>query len=362
MPDPVAEPRASAVDDEFAGAAAGWNLPPLCDASELAEWLEVTLRELDWFADRWSGEAKRDNRRLCHYHYRVLAKRFGQVRLIEAPKPRLKQLQRRILDGILRHVPQHNAVHGFRSGRSILSFAAPHVGQRTVLRIDLQDFFPSVAGTRIGALFRTLGYPDDVARLLAGLCTNAAPADVWQHTKNLECLTQSRQARWRYSQVHLPQGAPTSPMLANLCAHRLDCRLAALAEAAQARYTRYADDLAFSGGESFARCARRFQHHVCATALEEGFDVNFRKTRLMRPGVQQHLAGLVVNQHLNIRRQEFDRLKAILTNCLRQGVALQNRLEHPHFQSHLDGRISFVELVNPARGRRLRKLFTQIAW
>src|SRR5581483_435849 len=144
---------------------------------------------------------------------------------------------------------------------------------RAVLRIDLQDFFPSVAGVRTEAFFRTAGYPETVADLLGGICTNATPRAVLR--------TLPVEARGVYSRPHLPQGAPTSPALANICAYRVDCRLSALAEAAEAVYTRYADDLAFSGGEEFERQAQRFAVHVAAILLEEGFAAHHRKTRIM---------------------------------------------------------------------------------
>ena len=165
-----------------------------------------------------------------------------------------------------------------------------------------------------------------------------------------------------YFQPHLPQGAPTSPALANLCAYRLDCRLAGLAAAAGAVYTRYADDLAFSGGEEFARRVKRFSTHVAAIAMEEGFKVHHRKTRIMRRGVRQHLAGIVVNDRANVRRSDFDRLKATLNNCARHGPEAQNRESHPEFRLQLKGRVSFVEMVNPARGRKLRAIFERIEW
>jgi hypothetical protein len=160
----------------------------------------------------------------------------------------------------------------------------------------------------------------------------------------------------------LPQGAPTSPALANLCAYRADCRLAGLAKSVDARYTRYADDLAFSGDEAFARNVERFAAHVAAILLEEGFSVNHRKTRIMRQGVRQHLAGLAVNRRLNVIRANFDRLKATLHNCVRPGPESQNRDAHDSFRSHLDGRVGFVETINPAKGKRLRALFEKIRW
>jgi len=171
-----------------------------------------------------------------------------------------------------------------------------------------------------------------------------------------------QEARISYSRPHLPQGAPTSPALANLCTYRVDCRLAGLAKSAGAEYTRYADDLAFSGSEALERRIERFSTHVAAILLEEGFAVNHRKTRIMRRGVRQHLAGLVANQHVNVIRSDFDRLKATLTNCVRLGPESQNRDARSHFRLHLDGRVAFVEMVNPARGARLRRILEQIRW
>jgi hypothetical protein len=169
-------------------------------------------------------------------------------------------------------------------------------------------------------------------------------------------------ARALYAWRHLPQGAPTSPSLANLCAYRIDCRLDGLAAAGGAAYTRYADDLAFSGDAEFDRGVETFALRVAAILLEEGFAVHHRKTRVMRQGVRQYLAGLVTNERVNVLRADFDRLKATLTNCVRHGPESQNREGHPEFRMHLAGKISFVEMVNPEKSARLRKIFEQIEW
>ena len=344
-----------------AEAAVAWHPPSICTVDELAVWLDTSRGDLEWFANRRRLDPKQHRERLSHYRYRPVYKRFGQVRLIEAPKPRLKAIQRRILEGILDRIPPHAAALGFRRGGSIGAFAAPHVGQNVVLKIDLQDFFPSISLARVRALFLALGYPETVADLLAGLCTNATPQEVWEHVE-LPRSEPPRAACWRYSRSHLPQGAPSSPALANLCAYRLDCRLRGLADVAGGTYTRHADDLAFSGGEEFERCIQRFQLHACAIVMEEGFAVHNRKTRIMRRGVRQQLAGLVLNEHLNVRRDDYDRLKAILTNCIRHGAQSQNLAGHPEFRLHLQGRIAFVKMINPGRAKKLGDLFQRIAW
>jgi hypothetical protein len=348
-------------------AALGWKLPAIESVGALEEWLGVSAGDLEWFSDL-GGLTHQGSPQLSHYSYRVLDKGSG-LRLIEAPKTRLKKLQRQILSQILERVPSHLTVHGFVKGRSIKSCIEHHTGQRVILRMDLQDFFPTFAARRIQTLFRTLGYPESVADRLGGISTTITPRGVWSKEvwskARLEPVIawQERQhARDLYCRPHLPQGSPTSPALANICFYRTDCRLDGLARACGATYTRYADDLAFSGGTAFERCVERFSIHVAAILLEEGFHVNHRKTRIMRQGVRQHLVGLVANRHPNIIRSDFDLLKATLTNCVRLGPESQNRAAHPQFRSHLEGRVSFVEAINAAKGMRLRKLFDQIQW
>jgi hypothetical protein len=135
-----------------------------------------------------------------------------------------------------------------------------------------------------------------------------------------------------------------------------------LARTAGAVYTRYADDLAFSGGEEFHRVVKRFSAHAAAVALEEGFSVNHHKTRVMRQGVRQQLTGVVVNRQVSLRRRDLELLEAILTNCVRFGPASQNREGLADFRAHLEGRVGFVGMVNRERGLPLRALFEAIRW
>jgi hypothetical protein len=341
------------------GSPSGWQLPSIATAGGLADWLGIRANELDWFADCRNCQRHLPEGPLRHYRYRWLPKRHGRPRLLEIPKPRLRELQRQILRRMLDNIPAHEAAHGFRPGRSVRSFAAPHAGQKIVVRMDLHNFFPSIRAGRVLGLFLAAGYPESVAVLLTRLSTHAAASDVFNQIASiedrprLECL---------YGLPHLPQGAPTSPAVANLAAYRLDCRLAAFAAASGANYTRYADDLAFSSGRELEGSAHRFHVHVTAIAFEEGFNVNTRKTRIMRAGVRQQLAGVVVNRHPNLARKHLDRLKAILHNCVVHGPQGENREGHDDFRSYLAGSVAYAEMINPARGQRLRALFNAIAW
>lgn len=344
------------------GAAEGWGVPPFETPGALAKWLNLEMNELAWMADCRTAEATLPPGPLRHYHYAWRKKRDGTARLIESPKLRLKLIQRAVLRQILGRIPVHSAAHGFCVGRSIKTFAQPHAGQPILLKLDLKDFFPRVSGARVFAIFMTAGYPEAVSRLLTGLCTNTVPGAVLDSWPSQGAAPLPASSRAFLRQPHLAQGAPTSPCLGNLAAYRFDCRLSGLAQASGAVYTRYADDLLFSGDEVFARGVDRFYIRVSAILLEEGFEVNTRKTRVMRRSVSQRAVGLVLNQGLNVPREDFDRLKAILHNCVRRGPSGENRTNHPDFAAHLSGRISHVEQVHPGRGRKLRDLFERIPW
>lgn len=344
------------------GAPRLWEVVPLETNGRVARLLGLTESELEWFADIGLLNPRSGVERLRHYTLQWRLKSDGTVRLLEVPKRRLKQLQRILLEVILAPIPVHEATHGFRPGRSIRSFAEPHVGREVVLRVDVRHFFPSITRARVVALFMTAGYPEPVALTLAGLCTMRL------HQGALEAVPvkQSGEAlfalRKRHEIPHLPQGAPTSPCLANLVAFKLDCRLSGLAKAAGARYTRYADDLLFSGDATFAAGAERFLTKVGAILMEEGFEPNPRKYRIQRQGVSQRAAGIVLNARLNPPREDYDQLKAILHNCRRFGPESQNRENHVNFKAHLQGRVTHLRWLNPAKGDRLQAAFDAIGW
>jgi RNA-directed DNA polymerase len=337
-------------------------LPQLATEADLAQWLGLTPSRLRWCADVTGRNQRHPEGPLRTYRYRWLPKPNGRSRLLEIPQTHLKLIQRKILDAILIAIPPHEAAHGFRPGRSILTNSEPHCGKQIVLRFDLRDFFPSVSCTRVFRIFRTFGYPVRVSRLLTGLCTTRLPRDVWDGRPH-PAVDGSDHATWQHlASRHLPQGAPTSPALANLAAYRLDCRLAKLASSVGAEYTRYADDLAISGGEELARMRRRITVLVAVIALEEGFAMQHRKTRIMSRGGRQTIAGVVVNVRPNLPRAVFDLLKAILTNCVRHGPASQNRENRSDFRAYLSGRVSHFASVNPNRGRKLWLIFDRIEW
>ncbi len=317
------------------------NLPNLSNPGQLADWLGISPEMLIRFADKKGLSNRTDNVFAPHYRFHIHTKPSGGLRLIEEPKPMLKKLQRRILSDLLNLIPPSPAAHGFTIGRDCLSAAALHAGEEMVMCFDLQSFFPSVSHARIFGLFRTLGYPQAVAQDLTGLSTLATPSHVLtQHTFQQSNLLAHR---------HLPQGAPTSPALANLSTFNLDRRLNGLARRFDARYTRYADDMTFSGA---ANIARPLLHIVPQIVSDEGFTLNPPKTRVQHRTCRQFTTGLVVNQKINIPRRNYDQLKATIHHLKNPD---DPRRKDPGFLASLSGRITWVERVNPARGHKLRE-------
>lgn len=338
------------------------QIPHWDTAADIAAWLKLEPSMLEWFADRKCLERRVPDGPLRHYRYQWVIKRGGNCRLIESPKPTLKEIQRRLLRELLNEIPVHSAAHGFRAGRSVQSFVQPHIGQTFVLKMDLKDFFPSIRPMRLTGLLMSLGYPENVARIITGLCSNCVPADAWNNYPRREAWEEMRRSEQLLRQPHFPQGAPTSPAIANICAYRLDCRLTGLAQAAGANYTRYSDDLVFSGGPDFKRQADRFHIRVAAIACSEGFTVNHHKTRMMSQSLRQQAAGVVLNAKPNAPRRDYEQLKAILHRSIFEGPASQNRDRHPDFRRHLEGRMNYIGGWNPLRRNKLQKLFDQINW
>ncbi|MDO9457560.1 reverse transcriptase family protein [Nocardioides sp.] len=342
-----------------------WGLPMLHDLDDLGRFLDLRPAELDWYADPRGWARLTGQPRLQHYRVSHLVAASGGIRVLEAPKRELKGIQRRLLDELLSLVPPHDAARGFRPGGSVRRYAAPHAGRPVVVRLDLEAFFASVTVGRVYGTWRTAGYPEPVAHRLAGLVTSVLPLSAWQAVPR-PASVHLHDAHWRLGRrlavPHLPQGAPTSPALANLSAYGLDVRLTALARSWGGRYTRYADDLAFSGDRGWGTGTSRLLDAVEVIVRDEGFRLHPRKTGVMPRAGRQMLGGLVVNDRPRVGRAEVDLLRAILHNCRRHGPSTQNREGHPAFEEHLRGRIAWVAQHDPVRGARLLAEHAAVDW
>jgi RNA-directed DNA polymerase len=314
-------------------------LPVLHSPADVAKALKLSIPQLKWLAFHSEVVKK------THYVRFAVKKRSGGERVLSSPHKKLKAIQRWLLAEVLNKIPLEDPAHGFVPTRSIVTNATPHVGQQFVVNLDLKDFFPSVGFKRVRHAFRRVGYSGAVSTIFALLCSECPRQPVTFNGEHYEVAT---------GPLGLPQGAPTSPALSNLVARKLDKRLAGFAKKLGLCYTRYADDLTFSGPAELAARIGYILAKVRHVASEEGFTVNEKKTRVMRQSRAMEVTGVVVNAKPSVQRDELRRLRAILHRAKTEGLDKQNREEIPHFRAWLEGKIAFVSMVNPAAGAKLR--------
>jgi retron-type reverse transcriptase len=309
------------------------RLPIIYTKEHLAERLGVTPKQLGWLA---YGKNR----------YRVFSipKSNGEARRVDEPVDKLKTVQHWVLRHVLAKLPTHRAAQGFRHRRSTLTNARKHLNKKVVVRIDLKDFFPSISLKQARRVYLKAGYPYTVANLLANLSTREGV---------------------------LPIGAPTSPALANQVCRKLDHRLWMLSYRARYFYSRYADDLVFS---SYNREFGSLVPFLKQVIIEEGFDINERKVAIARRNGRQMVTGIVVNRRTNLDRERYKWIRAVVHNCLQQGVgpalhrwgermAQTGRVrptDTEQFRQQLAGQVAYLRHINPRKFTKLWHQFQEI--
>ena len=312
-----------------------YKLPVFQTAAEIAAAMEISLGQLRFLS------FARQTATTSHYVRFHISKKAGGERLISAPMPRLKRAQYWILQHILEQLALHPAAHGFCQGRSIVTNAQPHVGTAVIINFDLQDFFPSISYKRVKGLFRSFGYSESVATILGLLCTEPLVETVELDGKTYYVALSDR---------HLPQGAPTSPAIANLLCRRLDRRLTQMAEAIGFTYTRYADDLTFSTSSDHLHQICNLLKRTASIVAHEGFTIHPEKTRVLRRSRQQEVTGIVVNDKLNIDRETLKRFRATLYQIEKDGLAGKQWGNSTDLLTSIQGFANYVAMVNPEKG------------
>jgi hypothetical protein len=324
------------------------GLPDLETVDKLAEALSMNVSRLRWFTFHREVDTG------SHYRSWQIPKRDGSMRTITAPKKELKAAQRWALRHVYERLPVHGAAHGFLPARSIVSNAEAHADADVVVKLDIQDFFPTITWKRVKGLLRKGGLPEQAATLLALLSTESPRELIEFRGKTLHVAKGPRA---------LPQGAPTSPAITNAICLRMDRRLSGLARKLNFRYTRYADDLAFSW-----RAPEKKGPHdkspkapvgVLISAVKkiiqsEGFRVHPRKTQVLRAGMRQRITGLVVNG----AKDGQPKARVPRTTLRQLRAALHNR-EHGkpgkagESLAQLRGMAAFVHMTDPVKGKAL---------
>lgn len=236
------------------------------------------------------------------YEIIKIPKSNGQERTLYSPNPYLKQIQRNLLYALsLKHSPKICS-HGFEKMKSIRTNADSHVGKRNILKFDLEDFFPSISFKRIYGIFRSEPYKfnKEIATFLAHICIYQSSI----YDKNEAGI--------------LPQGAPTSPLLANLVCRSLDNELMKLAKKYKCIYTRYADDICISSNlHDFPKKIynnNKLSDEILEIISKNDFKINSAKTKMMTHKQRQLLTGIIANEKLNIKRNYIKNTRAMLHN------------------------------------------------
>jgi len=263
-----------------------------------------------------------------HYTRTIIPKRDGTTRELLSPDPLLKKIQRNLLHNVLDELPLSPHATAYRKGGSILDNAYPHQGQPLVLKMDIHDFFGSITYLMVyRSAFPRIYYPPSVATLLSNLC----------------CY-----------QDYLPQGAPTSAAISNLVMKPFDDYMGKWCAERNIAYTRYCDDMTFSGDFDASFVFNKARSFL----LSMGFEINGKKTRVVKSGGQQSVTGIVVNKRPQVSRAYRDKLRQELYYLGKYGAAshllkligsetFPTEAEQDAYLRSLLGKINFVLQVNP---------------
>ena len=229
--------------------------------------------------------------------YRVfnIPKKRGGFRRISAPKKGLKLFLTYVNDILSAVYKPKNCVMGFVHNKSILDNASVHLHHRYIFNIDIENFFGQIDRARVRAvlMMKKYGFSKEIASTLAGMCSiKVTDGDSVKYV--------------------LPQGAPTSPILANMVCERLDKRLMGLAIDLGLSYTRYADDITFSSNHDVYQADGTFMNRLELILNDEHFTINKSKTRLQKHGSRQEVTGLIVGEKANVARSYIHDIRCII--------------------------------------------------
>jgi len=248
-----------------------------------------------------------------------ILKKNGKKRKISEPLPSLKEIQIWILKNILYRIEVSKYAKAYIPKMSIKQNLIFHKGQQKVLALDIEDFFPSIKQEFVESLFYSFGYSKILSSLLAKLC----------------CLAEA-----------LPQGAPTSPYLSNIYLKSADESISRFCRDKGIRYTRYSDDMTFSGDFNEIELIAYVKLVIGKLQLK----INDKKTKLMTPNTRQTVTGIVVNEKLQVSFAKRNKIRQSVYYINKFGLdnhMLKVKIKKANYLAHLLGQINFILQINP---------------
>lgn len=303
----------------------GNKAPVIFDKKHLSLLMGINLTTLNYYiinTDEFYNEVR-------------IPKKNGEYRDISMPSYNLKKIQRWILDNILYNVEVHKSATGFMREKSIVDNARCHIKKDVVVNIDIKNFFPSIDFNKVFYMFYNLGYTKELCYALSKLVTYAGV---------------------------LPQGAPSSPYIANIIMKNIDLRLEGFSNKINSDYTRYADDITISGNKKVV-----LQVPFIISIIEnEGFKINLEKLKIQYRRSRQEVTGIVVNDKLSIKKEFKKNLRQHIYYCKRFGVYehLKYTEEEGRFfyKEYLYGHAYFIKMVEPECGEMFIRELDSINW
>lgn len=286
---------------------------------------------------KWNVVKRLIDDNVCSYHkFYITKKDKVSKREILAPSEELSYVQKYIKESILEKVKLSNSCYGFVRTKNIKMNAEYHLNSEVILNIDLKDFFPTIDSRRIYYIFNKIcGYDKSLSYCLTRLVTYR------------NCL---------------PQGACTSPIISNIVSYKLDLRLSKLAKSNNVKYSRYADDITFSGDKK--SITKKFYCFVKKIIEDEGFKVNEKKVHLSSKGFRQEVTGLIINNDkVSVDNKYIRKIRQELYYIKKFGVAShieKSNIENSFYVEHLKGKILFVLSIDKEKGQTLLEEFNSL--
>lgn len=312
------------------------QLPVFQSVKDLASAMHISVNELRFLA------FSRKHSKINHYKRFKVAKKSGGYRLISAPMPKLKKAQHFILEHILNQVETHPKAHGCVKRKSIVTNAELHVNKAVVINQDLQNFFPSVTYKRIKGVFKSLGYSEQLSVIFSLICSEPKILDVELLGENYFSQQGER---------FLPQGSPCSPAITNILCKKLDYRLNGLAKKYGFEYSRYVDDITFSGNEDQLQHITSVLKYSKRIIKDENFTLHPDKLRVMKRSQRQEVTGIVVNEKPNINKKNLKRFRALLHQIERDGIEGKSWNGRANVLDEINGYAHFIYQVDKEKGK-----------